>query len=63
MWLVNFCRTFKGKTQADKADKTWRLLVKKVIRAKVMSSLANRKVPEVVSASWARHNGRAAKLR
>jgi hypothetical protein len=57
------CRNFKGKTQAEKADKTWRLLVKKVIRAKVMSSLANRKVPEVVAASWARYNARVAKLR
>ena len=47
-----------------KADKTWRLLVKKVTRAKVMSSMAERKVvPEVVAESWARYNRRGAKLR
>ncbi|KAM0873165.1 hypothetical protein ACQ4PT_038212 [Festuca glaucescens] len=60
---VPLCRNFKGKTEAEKADKTWRLLVKKVTRAKVMSSLANRNVPEVVAASWSRYNGRATKLR
>ncbi|CAM0904136.1 unnamed protein product [Alopecurus aequalis] len=60
---VPLCSHFKAKAQANKADKTWRLLVKKVTRAKVMSSLANRKVPEVVSASWARYNSRVAKLR
>uniref|UniRef100_A0A453C818 Uncharacterized protein n=1 Tax=Aegilops tauschii subsp. strangulata TaxID=200361 RepID=A0A453C818_AEGTS len=55
---------FKAKAQTGKADKTWRLLVKKVTRAKVMSSLAERKVvPEVVAESWARYNRRGAKLR
>jgi hypothetical protein len=63
MWLVNFGRNFKVKAQAEKTDKTWRLLVKKVTGAKVMSSLANRRVPEVVAASWARYNTRVAKLR
>ncbi|KAE8811421.1 Histone acetyltransferase HAC5 [Hordeum vulgare] len=61
---VPLCSHFKAKAQTEKADKTWRLLVKKVTRAKVMSSLAERKVvPEVVAESWARYNGRVAKLR
>uniref|UniRef100_A0ACD5URR5 Uncharacterized protein n=1 Tax=Avena sativa TaxID=4498 RepID=A0ACD5URR5_AVESA len=60
---VPLCSHFKGKAQAEKADKTWRLLVRKVTRAKVMSSLANREVPEVVATSWARYNNRVAKLR
>uniref|UniRef100_A0ACD5V5K0 Uncharacterized protein n=1 Tax=Avena sativa TaxID=4498 RepID=A0ACD5V5K0_AVESA len=60
---VPLCSHFKGKAQADKADKTWRLLVKKVTRAKVMSSLADRKIPEVVAVSWARYNSRVDKLR
>ncbi|CAM0904137.1 unnamed protein product [Alopecurus aequalis] len=60
---VPLCSHFKAKAQAAKADKTWRLLVKKVTRAKVMSSLANRKVPEVVAVSWTKYNSRMAKLR
>ncbi|KAM3368128.1 hypothetical protein ACQJBY_016593 [Aegilops geniculata] len=61
---VPLCRHFKSKAQTGKADKTWRLLVKKVTRAKVMSSLSERKVvPEVVAESWARYNRRVAKLR
>ncbi|KAK1683900.1 hypothetical protein QYE76_044748 [Lolium multiflorum] len=60
---VPLCRNFKVKAQAEKTDKTWRLLVKKVTGANVMSSLANRRVPEVVAASWARYNARVAKLR
>ena len=62
-WLI-LCSHFKAKAQTEKADKTWRLLVKKVTRAKVMSSLAERKVvPEVVAESWARYSRRGAKLR
>ena len=62
-WLI-LCSHFKAKAQTEKADKTWRLLVRKVTRAKVMSSLATRKVvPEVVAESWTRYNGRVAKLR
>ncbi|KAE8811426.1 Histone acetyltransferase HAC5 [Hordeum vulgare] len=61
---VPLCSHFKAKAQTGKADKTWRLLVKKVTRAKAMSSLAERKVvPAVVAESWARYNRRAAKLR
>ncbi|XP_062186265.1 BTB/POZ and TAZ domain-containing protein 1-like [Phragmites australis] len=53
---VPFCSHFKAKMQTEKADKTWRLLVKKVTRARVMSSVAERKVPEVVAMSWARYS-------
>uniref|UniRef100_A0A0A9F9H8 Uncharacterized protein n=1 Tax=Arundo donax TaxID=35708 RepID=A0A0A9F9H8_ARUDO len=50
--------------QTEKADKTWRLLVKRVTRARAMSGLADRKVPEVVAESWARYSSsRWAKLR
>uniref|UniRef100_A0A0A9GBI1 Uncharacterized protein n=1 Tax=Arundo donax TaxID=35708 RepID=A0A0A9GBI1_ARUDO len=51
--------------QTEKADKTWRLLVKRVKRARAMSGLADRKkVPEVVAKSWARYSSsRWAKLR
>ncbi|KAJ4756384.1 BTB/POZ and TAZ domain-containing protein 2 [Rhynchospora pubera] len=52
---VPFCSHFKTKTQAEKLDKTWRLLAKKVATAKVMSSLANRKRPEEVDQSWAKY--------
>uniref|UniRef100_A0A0D3FX60 Uncharacterized protein n=1 Tax=Oryza barthii TaxID=65489 RepID=A0A0D3FX60_9ORYZ len=55
---VPLCSHFKGKMRAEKADKTWRLLVKKVTRARAMSRLAAGRerevVPEVVAASWAR---------
>lgn len=61
-WLI-LCSHFKAKAQTEKTDKTWRLLVKKVTRAKAMSCLTNRKVPEVVAMSWARYNSRVAKLR
>jgi hypothetical protein len=44
------------KMQAEKEDKTWRLLVKKVARAGVMATLANREVPEMVKRSWAKYN-------
>ncbi|KAL5654435.1 hypothetical protein ACJX0J_033754, partial [Zea mays] len=40
--------------QGEKADKTWRLLVKKVRRARAMASLVERQVPEVVAMSWPR---------
>lgn len=43
--------------QEEKVDKTWRLLVKKVATARVMSSLADRKVPQVVHKSWMRCRG------
>ncbi|KAF8762874.1 hypothetical protein HU200_008978 [Digitaria exilis] len=48
----------KAKMQEEGVDKTWKLLVKKVIRARVMSALANREVPEVVKKSWAKYNSR-----
>ncbi|KAL6650919.1 hypothetical protein ACP70R_009844 [Stipagrostis hirtigluma subsp. patula] len=62
---VPLCSHFKAKMSSEKADKTWRLLVKKVTRARAMSTLANRKVPEIVAKSWARYNSgsRWAKLR
>ena len=66
---VPLCSHFKGKMRAEKADKTWRLLVKKVTRARAMSRLAAGRerevVPEVVAASWARYSssGGAARLR
>lgn len=47
---------FRAKMQAEKADKTWRLLVKKVRRARAMVSLANRQVPEVVAMSWVKYS-------
>uniref|UniRef100_A0A0E0DFB4 BTB domain-containing protein n=1 Tax=Oryza meridionalis TaxID=40149 RepID=A0A0E0DFB4_9ORYZ len=57
---VPLCSHFKGKMRAEKADKTWRLLVKKVTRARAMSRLAAGRerevVPEVVAASWARYS-------
>lgn len=40
--------------KAEKVDKTWRLLVKKVTRAGAMAALANREVPEMVNKSWAK---------
>ncbi|XP_078172347.1 BTB/POZ and TAZ domain-containing protein 2-like [Carex rostrata] len=55
---VPFCSHFKTKTQAQKLDKTWRLLAKKVATAKVMSSLASRTRPEVVAKSCAKYMGR-----
>ncbi|RWV82856.1 hypothetical protein GW17_00055608 [Ensete ventricosum] len=50
-------RQFKKKVQEEKVDRTWRLLVKKVATARVMSSLANRKVPEIVQKSRMRYRG------
>jgi hypothetical protein len=43
--------------QTEKADKTWRLLVKKVVRARAMVGLTDRRVPDVVAVSWARYIG------
>ncbi|TVU15517.1 hypothetical protein EJB05_39041 [Eragrostis curvula] len=54
---VPLCSHFKSRMQTEKADKTWRLLVKKVTRARAMASFVNRrKVPEIVAMSWARYN-------
>ncbi|XP_040379709.1 BTB/POZ and TAZ domain-containing protein 2-like [Oryza brachyantha] len=62
---VPLCSHFKAKMRAEKADRTWRLLVKKVTRARAMSRLAAaRTVPELVAVSWARYSsGGAARLR
>ncbi|CAN6239892.1 unnamed protein product [Urochloa humidicola] len=64
---VPLCSHFAAKMQAEKADKTWRLLVKKVTRARAMARLAGsgRQVPVVVAMSWARYNSGSkwAKLR
>ncbi|KAF8703491.1 hypothetical protein HU200_032299 [Digitaria exilis] len=62
---VPLCSNFKARMQAEKADKTWRLLVKKVTRARAMAGLADRRVPEIVAMSWARYNSSSkwAKLR
>ncbi|XP_066348072.1 BTB/POZ and TAZ domain-containing protein 1-like [Miscanthus floridulus] len=53
---VPLCSHFTAKMQAEKADKTWRLLVKKVTRARAMAGLADRQVPEVVAMSWAKYS-------
>ncbi|KAI0492683.1 hypothetical protein KFK09_026959 [Dendrobium nobile] len=56
---VPLCRQFKvrapeiGKEKGD--DATWRLLVRKVILARVMSSLAARKTPEQLIKAWERY--------
>lgn len=62
---VPLCSHFTAKMQAEKVDKTWRLLVKKVTRARAMAGLADRQVPEVVAMSWARYrcSSKWAKLR
>ena len=57
---------FAARMQAEKADRTWRLLVTKVARARAMARLADRRrVPEVVAMSWARYlsSSKWAKLR
>ncbi|GJN21492.1 hypothetical protein PR202_gb08973 [Eleusine coracana subsp. coracana] len=57
-------RNLKAKMQEEGVDKTWRLLVKKVTRARVMSTLSNREVPEIVKRSWAKYScRRTARLR
>ncbi|OEL38266.1 BTB/POZ and TAZ domain-containing protein 2 [Dichanthelium oligosanthes] len=53
---VPLCSHFTAKMQAEKADKTWQLLVKKVTRARAMARLGHWQVPEVVAMSWARYN-------
>ncbi|CAL4886907.1 unnamed protein product [Urochloa decumbens] len=57
---VPFCSNLKAKMQEEGVDKTWRLLVRKVIRARVMSALASREVPEVVKRTWAKYSSRRA---
>ncbi|XP_042391066.1 BTB/POZ and TAZ domain-containing protein 2-like isoform X1 [Zingiber officinale] len=52
------CRQFKKKMEEEKEDKTWRRLVEKVATARVMATLANRKVPQLVQKSWVRYRGR-----
>jgi hypothetical protein len=53
--------------QEEGVGKTWKLLVKKVTRARVMSALASsssREVPEVVKKSWAKYSSsRASRIR
>lgn len=47
---------FKMKKQREgRSDKTWRLLLKRVAVARAMSSLASRKMPELVFRSWAKY--------
>ncbi|KAL6899657.1 hypothetical protein ACP4OV_006315 [Aristida adscensionis] len=53
---VPMCSNLKARMQEEGVDKTWKLLVKKVIRARVMSTLVNREVPEIVRKSWAKYN-------
>lgn len=62
---VPLCSNLKAKMQEEGVDKTWKLLVKKVTRARVMSALASRReVPEVVKKSWAKYSSRrAARIR
>ncbi|KAG2572903.1 BTB/POZ and TAZ domain-containing protein 2-like [Panicum virgatum] len=63
---VPLCSHFAARMQAEKADRTWRLLVTKVARARAMARLADRRrVPEVVAMSWARYlsSSKWAKLR
>ncbi|CAL4968432.1 unnamed protein product [Urochloa decumbens] len=57
---VPLCSNLKAKMQEEGVDKTWKLLVKKVTRARVMSALASREVPEVVKKSWAKYSSRRA---
>uniref|UniRef100_I1P1U3 TAZ-type domain-containing protein n=2 Tax=Oryza glaberrima TaxID=4538 RepID=I1P1U3_ORYGL len=66
---VPLCSDFKTNMEKGKVDKTWKLLVKKVMRARVMSAWAKRPVPapEIVQKSWAKYNSssrsRAARFR
>jgi hypothetical protein len=47
---------FKMKIQREgRSEKTWRLLVERIARTRVMSALANRKMPEMVFRSWAKY--------
>jgi len=58
--FVSCSSNLKAKLQEEGVDKTWKLLVKKVTRARVMSALASREVPEVVKKSWAKSSSRRA---
>jgi hypothetical protein len=58
--FVSYSSNLKAKMQEEGVDKTWKLLVKKVTRARVMSALASREVPEVVKKSWAKYSSRRA---
>ena len=60
IFLVSCSSNLKAKMQEEGVDKTWKLLVKKVTRARVMSALASREVPEVVKKSWAKYSSRRA---
>uniref|UniRef100_A0A0E0K1Y3 BTB domain-containing protein n=1 Tax=Oryza punctata TaxID=4537 RepID=A0A0E0K1Y3_ORYPU len=66
---VPLCSKFKANIEKEKVGKTWKLLVKKVMRARVMSAWAKRPVPapEIVQKSWAKYNSssrsRAARFR
>ncbi|TKW40093.1 hypothetical protein SEVIR_1G223600v4 [Setaria viridis] len=57
---VPLCSNLKAKMQEEGVDKTWKLLVKKVTRARVMPALASREVPEAVKKSWAKYSSRRA---
>ncbi|PWZ19984.1 BTB/POZ and TAZ domain-containing protein 2 [Zea mays] len=60
---VPLCSNLKAKMQEEGVGKTWKLLVKKVTRARVMSALASsREVPEVVKKSWAKYSRRRAPI-
>ncbi|XP_020111134.1 BTB/POZ and TAZ domain-containing protein 2-like [Ananas comosus] len=56
---VPLCNQLRARMQMEeKVDKTWRLLVKKVKIARVMSSLANTKMPDIVVKSRSKYRGR-----
>jgi hypothetical protein len=59
-FFVSCSSNLKAKMQEEGVDKTWKLLVKKVTRARVMSALASREVPDVVKKSWAKSSSRIA---
>jgi len=59
-FFVSCSSNLKAKMQEEGVDKTWKLLVKKVTRARVMSALASREVPDVVKKSWAKYSSRRA---
>ncbi|KAG0487597.1 hypothetical protein HPP92_009692 [Vanilla planifolia] len=58
---VPLCRQFKQRTtrEGKEEDVTWRLLVRKVMTAKVMSSLASRRTPDrLLQKAWERCRGK-----
>lgn len=62
-FFVSYYSNLKAKMQEEGVGKTWKLLVKKVTRARVMSALASsREVPEVVKKSWAKYSRRRAPI-